>query len=378
MKYALTLFTLFVWQQIFSQNINTYKRDSAKISNCALNTIQLPTKLSNSSPGSALTLPFQNFIVRDVRSDTTTIGVQIKTAAFAKDHYYRKLLFDKPASVLFSDYVNNNTSFTKTNSSLSLLGFIKEFRIVQSDSLNKGNSELYNKVFFNAEAFLSKDSIYYPAMRLDTVILSLIDNKDEFETITDAWDAFIKKAASIDSQKIFVRTAYKLSDLETRYRQRFDKPILTAKQLNAGIYKSFSEFLNNQPSVVKYKLQEDKKATTLYSLTPNNEWLPETKAYGFCDGNIVWLNIDNVFHPLIRKENTFEFLGDYYSINYRYRKGSYAQVPLLSDPYTSSPGQMGTGIGVSSIISAALNHNRYASLKGRIVHQLNMEDGEFY
>lgn len=196
----------------------------------------------------------------------------------------------------------------------------------------------------------------------------LTDDKNDFSILSQTLDVVVNKSAFIDTFKIFSRKAYSLSEIILRYNQKLDKPILAAKKLNPGIYKRFEEFVENAPSIKQYDIKTDKKSTNLYSKEDGSDWQIETKAFGFCDGATIWINVDNIYHPLIRYENTFEFLGDYYNLEYR-AGARYSNVYINNNPVL--------GAGITAFYNIA-NGMSYTAMKGKIVHQLNMETGAFY
>lgn len=147
--------------------------------------------------------------------------------------------------------------------------------------------------------------------------------------------------------------------------QRFDKPILQAQQLQAGVYKTFSEFINNNPSVKQYEFKKNKKVAILYTRTGDNDWLPERKAFGYCDGKVIWINAANVFRPLVRQGNTFEFLDYSYPEILRNRRSSV---------YFGTT-QLETLAG--SLLLSGANSLFDDDPGGKIVYQLNMENGEY-
>lgn len=178
--------------------------------------------------------------------------------------------------------------------------------------------------------------------------------------------SFAAKAALADTVKILKRNGYTIAELNKRYQQRFEKPILKTETFTKGVYKTSNEFISNNPSIKEYEFKKDKKATILYTKTANNEWSPARTAYGFCDGKTIWINVNNIFHPLIRQGNTFEFIAD---LKYARR---------LSDGgiffYT---GLSPASIALTSLLYVATtSHENHDS--GRSVYQLNLETGEYY
>jgi hypothetical protein len=365
MKYFFTLFTALLFIQTYAQNMRAYKRDSAWISIAKKDVVELKSRT-----GQSIHLQFGGFVITDARPDSSYIGIKIKTSAWNADKSYEKLVLEEGTSVSLMKYLNGDANFSFTSTGAVLTCYVKQLRITGVDSFNKatGYKERRSRLNFEVEAYITKDDLFYPALRLDTVAIPVAGNKNDFSVLTDVLNVFAAKAALIDTGRIFKRTGYKPEDLDKRYLQKYNKPILQTQQLNAGVYKTFSEFINNGPSVKQYEFKKDKKATILYTKIEGNDWLPESKAFGFCDGKIRWLNMGNVFYPLVQRGNTFEFLADYYTIN---NKGSSNSRGVYVG---STPGELLAG----ALITTALDSAMDTDPKGKIVYQLDMENGTFY
>ncbi len=362
MKYIFTLFSILLFIESYSQNDRQYKKDSAWINASYKVIVDLPEDPLDSNLTS---LPFNGFIVKDVRADSSYIGVKINKIALSSSKTYSKVAMQKSTSVSLMKYLNSNPNFNFTSTGIILTCYIKQLRITEIDSISKlSNSRgLYRKLLFVAEGYLTKENNHYAALRLDTIATSLTADKNDFTVLTKVLHAFAAKAALIDTGRIFKRNAYTASDLDKRYQQSFNKPILQAQQLNRGVYKTFNEFVNNNPSVLQFKFEKDKKGAVLYTKTDGNDLMPERKAFGFCDGRVIWINARNVFYPLIRQGNTFEFLSVFYD----------RRVTNHSIVEGSSPAAV---IG-ESVLATAISNALIEDPSVKMVHQLNMENGDY-
>ena len=75
-----------------------------------------------------------------------------------------------------------------------------------------------------------------------------------------------------------------------------------------GVYKNFEEFKMNSPSLTDYDLRVGKLGDILY-VKENGLEYPERKAWGFCNGTDIFINSADKYSKLIRRGNTFYFLG---------------------------------------------------------------------
>jgi hypothetical protein len=90
--------------------------------------------------------------------------------------------------------------------------------------------------------------------------------------------------------------------------------------------------VNNNPSIADYEFRTDKKVSILYTKTSAGDWMPASKAFGFCDGKIVWMNVSGSFYPLIRNGNAFQLLVNYYAIKGK----SKGPTVVIGDDYVST------------------------------------------
>lgn len=201
MKYLFIVFSALLFIHAGAQTSKLYTRDSASISNAKKNVVELAAvdTIANASPA-----PFSSFTVRDVRFDTTYIGIKIKTVNFSQHKIYEKTVLQKGTSASLMDYLNNRIGRRFTPTDCTLAGFIKELRITQVDSFDRvANSmkEQYHRLSFEAEAYLVKNNSYYPAARLDTVAVFAIIYRDKLPVLTDVLNLLAVKCAGIDTGK---------------------------------------------------------------------------------------------------------------------------------------------------------------------------------
>ena len=375
----LCLFVLFsIPFCLFSQTVKDYTRMKKAVENCPQNVIQMPPSASHPDMNTTV-LPVGAIDVKDVREDTTYIGIQMRLYSSWGSLRCRKILFNKSLSGAFEEYLNHNNEFPVSSSPYTLVCYVKEFRVTQRDSVSSTTDSktklLYNRIALKVETFLKQDDNYFPAFKVDTVMLGLIDEISEFSAIPNMLTSLLQTCAATNIQKVLAKHTYTSTVLEDRYRTASVKPILLANPPTAGIYMSFEEFINNKPRFTKYTLKADKLSGTLYSVSPTGEEELQTKEFGYCDGSIIWLNVGKDFYPLVRRENTFEYFGDYQSIN---KKTTYNQ-PNYYRLTGSNATRLGTSIAAAGISSLLLAYaGSVPSLRGKVIHQLNLETGEIY
>lgn len=260
--------------------------------------------------------PFKSITIEDVRFDTTQVGIYslLNNILIPTIKNY-KINFTGGLHKSLSIYLNNYFKANLSNEDVELVCFLKKLRLVKRDTLT-GNVSLqrtYGQVNFQTEIFLRSGGNFYAAFKIDTVLTESVSLKknevaDEMkdyllmpalallqkEIGSTLWDNVIKK-------KVFSRSAV----YENYYNKRFNLPILN-QPYKRGVYKTFSEFRNNTPSITDFKILKGK--LKIISLTDKNgDYLPTIKMFGYCDGEKCWILKGNYSFPLIKTGNGFEF-----------------------------------------------------------------------
>ncbi len=97
--------------------------------------------------------------------------------------------------------------------------------------------------------------------------------------------------------------------------------------------------------------------------------MPTREAFGFCDGSTLWINVNNVFHPLIKYGNTFEFIANLNSYKTKYKS---TNIPIAGRFGLSTS----LSLGLYAISLYTNSSDKYS--RGQSVYQLNLDNGEFY
>lgn len=308
---------------------------------------------------------FSRFEFIDVRFDSSYMGVQFIKGSGSHGNTFIKVNTANGTATWLTNYLNSYSPKQYTPAGPAMVCYIKKLRITQLDSATKDNNrnKLYNEIELHIETYLKKGDKYYPATKLDTIAKTVVSNQIKFTVLALMAKVLAKKTTLIDIEKVYKRTDYTAEDIAARYAKRFNKPILNDAVKIKGIYRSFKEFVNNTPTIAEYKLLHDQKTITLYTKNDKNEWIPEDKIFGFCDGSICWIKTDYNYNPLIREGHTFEFI-EYTEISGRSPSGFFV-----------TGGSPIFNILGSVLVSSAVNSldNTYYDKK---LYQLNMETGE--
>ncbi len=310
----LSLTILFIVQVSTGQDQWKYLRDSADLQK--VKSLKLMLDTSRHQKGS-LILPFSSIIIKDVRFDTAQIGLysQVSDVLFRTIKNYRVNVKDgvsKGLNQYFNHYLQNNLG-TGSN---SIVCFVKKFTVVGRDTLrdnvpiNKTNAQLV----FNAEFFLKKGNEYFAAFKCDTVITGEVGVKRK-EITDEIYQSMLRPLleglgrklyetnwSKIEQKKVFTETIVQ----ENYFTNRFNVPILTCTAFKKGVYRNFSEFKSNKPSIEHFNYKTDRYyLTTITDGNGNN--LNPGKIFGFSDGKRIWIQKMGSSFPLIRTGNSFQF-----------------------------------------------------------------------
>jgi len=193
---------------------------------------------------------------------------------------------DKPWNAYLQNFVDNHFKPAFTASGVQLIWIVKDLRI--NERTFAMNEKAY--VRLKADAYLSKDNAHYQLIQsLDTILIKggmeVTHSHDQniakaFELL---WDQSVA-AANVDA----ANATLSVTDILSREQTRFALPILQDTVYKTGVYKTYQEFLNNQPSVEKFNVEIKKRRVTIQELgTTDNAGPVIENPWGICkDGEI--------------------------------------------------------------------------------------------
>ncbi|MEO8569523.1 MAG: hypothetical protein ABI419_10310, partial [Ginsengibacter sp.] len=314
LRYFLFIFSFILFSKCSScQQSGNYKRDSVDLGNVKEMQIRLD---SNDRFTGVNQFPFKSILIEDVRFDTTQVGIySVLNNIFIPAIKNYKINFKDGLGSSLGIYLNNFFKSNTGDKDIELVCFVKKLSIVKRDTLTDNISlqRTYGKVSFRAEVFLRNGTEFYTAFKIDTALTESISIKkkeivDEMkdymlmpvlkllqnEISNTAWDKILKK-------KSFSKSVVH----ENYFNSRFNLPVLTQSP-KKGIYKTFSEFKNNSPSIIDFEVKKG-KLKTVSLIDKKGNYLVTTKMFGFSDGEKYWILKGNFSFPLIRTGNSFEF-----------------------------------------------------------------------
>lgn len=311
--YCLIICFVLSVNRAYSQGTGNYVKDSIDIARVP----QMQISLDTNNDLQINTVAFKSIRVEDVRFDTTHIGIySMVTSGFVSSmlNNYKINLKDGLGNS-FSNYLNQGFRILPGGEDREVVCFIKSLSVVRRDTMVENNSmfKKYGKMNFTVEVFLRSGNNFYAAFKIDTVLYSLINIKkkqigDDMEEylLMPALQLLKNHITQTDWEDIATRKAFTEDFVDEHYlKDRFKIPVLS-QPCKKGIYRTFTEFRNNAPSIENFKVEKEKFKTILLSDGKGN-LIPTTKLFGFCDGEKYWILMGNYPFPMVRVGNGFEF-----------------------------------------------------------------------
>lgn len=190
---------------------------------------------------------------------------------------------------------------------------INKLWISENTTLNSetGSTELL------VDFIYQQDSIFYKVYSASniTTYQGLDVTKKHEQKIAQALMECMSKFAVQDFEKLLasaevlapeqVNATYSKETVVQNY------PILQATNFTKGIYQTLDEFRNNAPSFTTgYELKEQVRGRLMPVATTEDGKKKNIKAaWGFTDGNNLFINYGGVYYPLSFADNQFTFIG---------------------------------------------------------------------
>jgi hypothetical protein len=329
---------LFMHSIINAQYDNTNKKDSLKIVDAQYS---YHTLSAEKNERSAVRLPYDTIMFKDVRYDTTFFAINYPILHISKT-YNIKENFSGGFSKNLSNYFNSYFTTGNSNGDKKLICFIKKFSITQQydflKQYNNGNlrDNRMNQIYIEIECYYKHGNTLFPAVRFDTSYTHRFPTIINVPAIVkELLQPLVIKIEQANLDRITQRKSYTEAEVFKRYTDRFDIPILTANSYAKGIYKNFNEFKNNSPSIDSFSITADKMKvnatdTKNFDLTSlayrafqknnnaiflydkNNQLISPSDVFGFSDGQTIWIQHGAFYYPMEKISNSFEFMYVYH------------------------------------------------------------------
>jgi hypothetical protein len=183
-----------------------------------------------------------------------------------------------------------------------------------NDKLDRSISkaEWSSGIIVSIDFYLKNQQNYYPLYHYDstlTKLLTISENGPEY--IQLALTNSLSKLVRIDQNFTGLEGKRKLTwdEIKNYNEKRFDIPILKDSVLRAGVYMTYDEFKNNNPSITQFEFKKKKKIQDIYITGPDGKEYLERKMWGYCDGKNAYIRSVEFFFLLQRLNNAFYIYG---------------------------------------------------------------------
>ena len=310
-SFILTSAFAFIAISLFGQTHNGFRNEDYDVKKFRIINIKvLP-------PQKHLSLHNINAVfVVDARPDTVPIGFMQKHPL---NHAFIEL--NKSVRQETEDFINDYFQFRKNDSPRVLVMVLKKMWLtdeldIQNDYLNdkiKDRKKEYTSgIKIKAEFYYKNDNDYYPLYRYDSVLrdsFNVTQNAPYY--IHDAIVSSLSKLSNIDGMLDNIGSKRKLSWEEIRQHndEAFNIPILKDTNLQRGVYISFDEFKNNNPSEKNFEVRTDKMNDILYIKQQDGKEFVMRNDWGYCDGHKIFIRSVDNFFELQRLGNAYYIYG---------------------------------------------------------------------
>lgn len=174
---------------------------------------------------------------------------------------------EEPSDRFIQDYITKQYGDDFKSGGLHLLWIVKDLRINERTLF----SSEYAFVRLRADAYASAEgNTYRLVTAFDTVLRhgGLEATGWHGQNMAQAFHLLLKQtleqtpAAMADASAV----TFTVAQIETQEEQRFALPVLTASAYKEGVYTSFNEFLQNNPSIDNFEAITEDKKVRLYSV----------------------------------------------------------------------------------------------------------------
>jgi hypothetical protein len=209
-----------------------------------------------------ITLPFKAVHVWDASFDMTSIGF----IGFKNIEKPYRVVFKNGLSGEIDRFITANYLLNQEDTAHNLIVLLKKFRIsdyVSPGEIKSNNDQQWNSgTMIEAELFLEMGYTYHALYKLDTIVIAQTESVDEL--VENSFKAIFKKSENKSLSQMHIgKTAFTYSDLKNHATEFASLPILKDEALKKGVYVSFSEFKNNNPSIINFEVHKGQLADEL-------------------------------------------------------------------------------------------------------------------
>ncbi len=280
------------------------KNDSAFFQLIRFKFLHLTDKDGNKS-----NIPFSGVNIIDARFDTLSVGFNHPGALVP----YEELSFDQPLSAVIQNYITRSYNLLPvTDSTSKLLIVLDKYWITSSIVKDTSIAGSFQEgILIKANILAERNGGYYPLYTVDTMYTKLQLNADnETALLENGIDKMLTRIINKSQSELKIsRRKLAYDDITAYVNDRFAIPILGTTLYKKGIYKTFQEFTNNNPSITNYEIVYKGRTDVLRGEEEGGPMHIIKNAWGFCDGTNLYICSSDNFFLLCQEGKSFEING---------------------------------------------------------------------
>ncbi|SFE96422.1 hypothetical protein SAMN05518672_11356 [Chitinophaga sp. CF118] len=306
-----TLFTTVARAQYDDDNVTIHSNRKAK------DPFKVGKDLDSTSESEGKTISLTNFTlndkmptgidISDIRvinavSDSSMLGY-VQTGMFNR---WMEARPDKPYTQFLQSYVNRKYESIYRKNTAHMVWVIQELRISERTFNMSEKGFLHLK----AMAFTSNDNETFKYLiQLDTILVTggMDVTHKHGDNIADALQILLeqslKKSAQTDSP------AYSLATIREKALQRYQKPALQSNEHVDGIYLTFEEFINDQPSIKNIDYSLEHNGVHFFYIDNNGKMTFIDKFWGVRKRGVLLKQYYNLLIAIEQKQNSIVLTG---------------------------------------------------------------------
>lgn len=334
-------------------------------------------KLYASADTPLLNFPFHSIKVLDKRTDTSIMGFcKVERFGLPKNGYFT---LKGGASTQIESFLKTQLLLDSLSTynlvivirKLWLTPELENDRVIDFPKKNEKFpfTEKESPLFLPGvigvfDFYALKDSSYIPLTRFDSSIKdrkTLYPNEDDL--IEEVINASIRKVLRINLSEKFI-AGKRLSSKEVERfssKQPVCKPLYIS-EYQKGVYLTYEEFKNNQPSIKDFTIKKTKYADLLIVKEETGMEYPVRKIWGFSDGEKIYIKSADIYFALEKFNNNF----------YSFAAKKISKVRIITTE------QIIVGIVTAGVGTGVATSKEYSSRLYLKPYQLDLETGKLY
>lgn len=271
------------------------KKSGSTDSSSSATTISLPG--INPGEKASATINVSGIQVINGVSDSSLLGY-VQTGMFNR---WTEAGPDKPYTEYLQSYVDRRYSPMYRKDAVKLIWVIQELRISERTFSMSEKSFLH----FKAISFAgTNDETFRLATELDTILVrgGMDVTHKHGENIADALQILLDQ--SLLKVPNGADSVYTISAIRKKALQRYNIPALQSKEHADGIYLTFKEFINDQPSISNIAYSLDHNTVRFYQIDSSGNKTFVDKFWGVRKNGILYKQYYDLLIPVEQKQNS--------------------------------------------------------------------------